>query len=143
MAYAPVNGLQLLNGIGSSWRNRARADLSGARRTAGSQPKLIASGARSILRRVATYDDVAYVTDIDGAEIPVNATLSSGERDSQRSEWHGTVIGGVASWRVLQGRGDVTIRVGECVAHCKVIWLDERDPRKARIRGIPTSRAPF
>ena len=92
---------------------------------------------------MATYDDVAYVTDIDGAEIPVTATLSSGGRDSQRSDWNGTVIGGVASWRVLKGRGDVTIRVGERVAKCRVIWLDERNPRKARIRGTPTSRAPF
>jgi hypothetical protein len=104
---------------------------------------LIPKGAGPILTRVSIYEDVAYVTDIDGAEIPVNATLSSGGRDSQRSDWHGTVIGGVASWRVLQGRGDVTIRVGERVAQCRVIWLDERDPRKARIRGIATSRAPF
>jgi len=50
---------------------------------------------------MATYDDVADVTDIYGAEIPVNATLSSGGRESQRSDWHGTVIGGVATWRVL------------------------------------------
>jgi hypothetical protein len=92
---------------------------------------------------VATYNDVAYVTDIDGTEIPVNAMLSSGERDHPRSDWHGTVVGGVASWRVLRGRGDVTIRVGERVAKCRVIWLDERDPRRARIRGIATSRAPF
>ena len=104
---------------------------------------MIPKGAGPILRRVSIYEDVAYVTDIDGAEIPVNAMLSSGGRDSQRSDWHGTVIGGVASWRVLQGRGDVTIRVGEHVAQCRVIWLDERDPRKARIRGIATSRAPF
>jgi hypothetical protein len=92
---------------------------------------------------VAAYDDVSYVTDIDGAEIPVDARLRSGERDSHRLDWHGTVIGGVASWRVLQGRGDVTIRVGERVAKCRVVWLDERDPRTARIRGIPSSRPPF
>jgi hypothetical protein len=94
-------------------------------------------------RGVGAYEDVAYVTDIDGAEIPVEATLRSGDRDSRRSDWHGTVIGGVASWRVLQGRGDVTIRVGERVATCRVVWLDERDPRRARIRGIPTSHPPF
>jgi hypothetical protein len=92
---------------------------------------------------VAAYDDVAYVTDIDGAEIPVDARLRSGGRDSHRSDWSGTVIGGVASWRVLQGHGEVTIRVGERVAKCRVVWLDERDPRTARIRGIPTSRPPF
>jgi hypothetical protein len=109
----------------------------------GSRRKLIPSGAPPILTRVSTYDDVAYVTDIDGAEIPVNAALSSGEHDSHRSDWHGTVIGGVASRRVLQRRGDVTLRVGERVAKCRVTGLDERDPRKARIRGIPTSRAPF
>jgi hypothetical protein len=87
------------------------------------------------------YEDVAYVTDIDGAEIPVDATLRSGDRDGHRSDWHGTVIGGVASWLMLQGRGDVRIRVGECVATCRVV--DERDPRRARIRGIPTSRPPL
>jgi hypothetical protein len=83
------------------------------------------------------------MTDIDGAEIPVDAVLRSGERNGERSDWHGTVVGGVASWRVLQGRGDVTTRVGGRVAMCRVIWLHERNSRQARIRGIPTSRAPF
>jgi len=92
---------------------------------------------------MAAYEDVAHVTDIDGVEIRVEATLRSGAREGRGCDWHGTVSGGVASWRALQTRGAVTIRVGERVAQCMVIWLDERDPRTARIRGVPQSSPPF